>query len=217
MADKKEEGAMPSSYAASLSTGIYGSYSIKAPALNKPSPKYEYRASYSSGIYGSYTIANKKINKSLDDNTSSEKIKGVTIKTKKVYTYFASISNGSFGTWLYNDASPSKQVYIVPEQKVKGMITKKNKKTETFSSRRGYGWGRREEPKEYKFEKRKREKETIKNGKKYNVKLIQEWTLPTGKPMKKYLLKMKKMAMKNKQKSNDDQLHILALIILTKA
>eukprot|EP01084_Bolivina_argentea_P142711 250683_1 len=156
-----------SNYKASFSTGVYGSYCIRY----LPPDMIGYRPSYSSGVYGSYTV-------------------GSNITHQQKYTYLPSISSGIFGTWKYNESSPST---LVPTIKPKPTPNTDNNDhtalTQTIQSnekqmlgkRRGYGLFRQREEIDYKFEIQGPRNEDIIDGRKYNVKLLQEFTVPVTK------------------------------------
>ena len=216
--EPKETNIMPSTYKSSLSTGVYGSYQVR---------QSEYKASLSTGVYGSYQVISTKSTQIPKEQTKpqpNEKKEATTEKKKEAkdkedeeeeyeettitvkvpnYTYYPSMSSGVFGTWKYNDTSPYKG-----KQEAKKIIkTKKKKKTTTTTTKRSSGyssyWGRKKEPKEYKFEIRgPRLNEPItKAGKKFNVKLLQEYILPMGQPLARMIKKQKALEKKKTEKT----------------
>eukprot|EP00484_Ammonia_sp_Unknown_P026552 CAMPEP_0197031566 /NCGR_PEP_ID=MMETSP1384-20130603/10538_1 /TAXON_ID=29189 /ORGANISM="Ammonia sp." /LENGTH=502 /DNA_ID=CAMNT_0042461109 /DNA_START=28 /DNA_END=1536 /DNA_ORIENTATION=- len=158
-----------------------------------------YKASLSTGIFGAYTIANNASKRESNEPA-------------REYIYYPSISSGVFGTWLYNDSSPSQP----KAPKVPKVVVAK--KAEPQKSKMGAkywapSFGRKkQQPESYKFEIKGARNEPIRNGKRYNVKLLQEYTLPPGKEMqklekqaRKQQKKEEKQAQKKKQKEPAQQ------------
>ena len=174
----ENDNDMPSDYRASLSTGIFGHYTLPKPVafFNKS----DYKASLSTGVYGSYTIQNQSFN------------------AQKMYTYFPSISNGIFGTWIYNASSP----YIINPIESTKRVNKKSKASSRYGLRNKSKASQREE---YQFEIQGPRNEEIKNGKKYNVKLLQEYKLTIGKGLAKFL---------KEQKNGDEELRKIEIILI---
>eukprot|EP00485_Elphidium_margaritaceum_P006591 CAMPEP_0202690054 /NCGR_PEP_ID=MMETSP1385-20130828/5185_1 /ASSEMBLY_ACC=CAM_ASM_000861 /TAXON_ID=933848 /ORGANISM="Elphidium margaritaceum" /LENGTH=365 /DNA_ID=CAMNT_0049345283 /DNA_START=13 /DNA_END=1110 /DNA_ORIENTATION=- len=102
---------------------------------------WTYRPAFSTGVYGQYCV--------LPETTTSQ-------SAPRRFMYYPSISDGRFGTWLFNESSPYMLLDMKPSSK------------QISSSR-------------YAFQIRGRRNEPIINEKKYNVKLLQEYRLPVGK------------------------------------
>ena len=156
--------SLPQTYKASLSTGVYGFYFNDGDVRNQNEASFErtmmpstYKASLSTGVYGFYY------------NSEDE-------KEQKRYKYFPSISSGIFGTWHYNAASPFEMIGIKPMQ----TTTKSKKKRNLLKT--SYGYSREtENAQSYNFQIQGPRTETTKDGKRFNVKLLQQFELPAGK------------------------------------
>ena len=221
-AEAKVNGyTMPPTYNASSSTGVYGSYQIR---------QFEYKPSFSTGIYGSYqiistqsqpTIINQPTKKQEKKEGAEEEEEEETtiIVKRKIYTYYPSISSGVFGTWIYNKASPFTIKEITKTVKTKrstsSMISKRGgmKISSGYSS---YYSRKKQAPKEYKFEiLGPRLNEKIKNGKKFNVKLLQEYILSMGPPLAEHIKQLKAQKKKASTKQNDDEQLIISQFFIT--
>lgn len=101
---------MPLSYRASLSTGVFGSYTVQFQPAYKPS--------YSSGVYGSYTVGYTKARPA---------------PVQRSYAYLPSVSSGIFGTWLYNTTSPT--VASIPTPSPRALLFARSAKLGDFQIR----------------------------------------------------------------------------------